>query len=213
MELWRRNLTILWATQFLAMVGMNLVVPFLPFYIRELGVSDPDSLARWSGVAFAGPFFLSFLTIPIWGALGDRYGRKIMVVRAIFGLALSQALIGFAQDPMQLVLFRMVQGAISGFVASSLALVSTGTLREHIGYALGFMQSSTAGGMVLGPFVGGAPASMGGGIGISTVAVVLVTLEQLVVVNDVEDQEVLVLLLSKYQCIILLRSVVLQQTQ
>jgi DHA1 family multidrug resistance protein-like MFS transporter len=160
MELWRKNLYVLWATQFLAMLGMNLVVPFLPFYIRELGITDPDSLARWSGIAFAGPFFLAFLTIPIWGALGDRYGRKIMVVRAIFGLAVSQALIGFAQDPMQLVLFRIVQGAISGFVASSLALVSTGTPREHMGYALGFMQSSTAGGMVLGPFVGGLLADL-----------------------------------------------------
>jgi DHA1 family multidrug resistance protein-like MFS transporter len=160
MELWRRNLYILWATQFLAMVGMNLVVPFLPFYIRELGISDPESLARWSGFAFAGPFFLSFLAIPIWGALGDRYGRKIMVVRAIFGLAVSQILIGFAQDPVQLVIFRIVQGAISGFIASSLALVSTGTPRQHIGYALGFMQSSTAGGMVLGPFVGGLLADL-----------------------------------------------------
>jgi len=187
MELWRRNLYILWATQFLAMVGMNLVVPFLPFYIRELGVSDPDSLARWSGVAFAGPFFLSFLTIPIWGALGDRYGRKIMVVRAIFGLALSQALIGFAQDPMQLVMFRIVQGAISGFVASSLALVSTGTPREHIGYALGFMQSSTAGGMVLGPFVGGLLADLIGYREIFFVTATLCAIGGVVVLTSVRE--------------------------
>jgi DHA1 family multidrug resistance protein-like MFS transporter len=160
MDLWRKNLYILWATQFLAMVGMNLVVPFLPFYIRELGVSDPQQLARWSGLVFAGPFFISFFAIPLWGALGDRYGRKAMVVRAIFGLALSQALIGLAQTPLQLLLFRMVQGGISGFIASSLALVSTITPRNRIGYALGFMQSSTGAGMVLGPFVGGLLADL-----------------------------------------------------
>jgi DHA1 family multidrug resistance protein-like MFS transporter len=160
MDLWRKNLYILWATQFLAMVGMNLVVPVLPFYIRELGVSDPQQLARWSGLVFAGPFFISFFAIPLWGALGDRYGRKAMVVRAIFGLALSQALIGLAQTPLQLLLFRMVQGGISGFIASSLALVSTITPRNRIGYALGFMQSSTGAGMVLGPFVGGLLADL-----------------------------------------------------
>ncbi|MGB6649075.1 MAG: MFS transporter [Bacteroidota bacterium] len=160
MDLWRKNLYILWGTQFLAMVGMNLVVPFLPFYIRELGVSDPQQLARWSGLVFAGPFFISFFAIPLWGTLGDRYGRKAMVVRAIFGLGLSQALIGLAQTPLQLLLFRMVQGGISGFIASSLALVSTTTPRNRIGYALGFMQSSTAAGMVLGPFVGGLLADL-----------------------------------------------------
>jgi DHA1 family multidrug resistance protein-like MFS transporter len=155
MEPWRRNLYILWATQFLAMVGMNLVVPFLPYYIRSLGVTDPTELAHWSGFVFSGPFLLAFFATPIWGNLGDRYGRKMMVVRAIFGLAISQILMGFSQDVYQLFAFRVIQGAISGFIASALALVSTNTPREKIGYALGLMQSATAGGMVLGPFVGG----------------------------------------------------------
>lgn len=159
---WRRNLYILWGTQFLAMVGMNLVVPFLPFYIRSLGVTDPDDLSRWSGLVFAGPFFLSIIATPFWGSMGDRHGRKMMVVRALFGLAVSQVLIGIAQDVYQLLLFRMVQGAVSGFIASALALISTNTPKEHIGYALGFIQSSSAGGMVLGPFVGGVLADLVG---------------------------------------------------
>src|SRR5512144_623288 len=105
MDTWRKNLYVLWGTQFLAMMGMNLVVPFLPFFIRELGVAEPAELARWSGLVFSGPFVLSFIATPIWGNLGDRYGRKIMVVRAIFGLALSQVLIGLSQDVYQLLLF------------------------------------------------------------------------------------------------------------
>src|SRR3989304_5661176 len=129
MELWRKNLYILWGTQFLAMMGMNLVVPFLPFFIRELGVTEPAELARWSGLVFSGPFVLSFIATPIWGNLGDRYGRKIMVVRAIFGLAISQALIGLSQNVEMLFFFRMLQGAISGFIAAALALVSANTPR------------------------------------------------------------------------------------
>jgi MFS transporter, DHA1 family, multidrug resistance protein len=162
MEPWRKNLYTLWATQFIAMVGMNLVVPFLPFFIRSLGVTEPDELARWSGLVFSGPFVLSFIATPIWGALGDRYGRKLMVVRAIFGLAVSQALIGLSQDVYQLFFFRIVQGAISGFIASALALVSTNTPPEKSGYALGFLQSASAGGMVLGPFIGGVLADLFG---------------------------------------------------
>ncbi|MDH3252732.1 MAG: MFS transporter, partial [Ignavibacteria bacterium] len=160
MEPWRKNLYILWGTQFLAMVGMNLVVPFLPFYIRSLGVTDPGELARWSGFAFSGTFLSAFIATPVWGILGDRHGRKIMVVRAIFGLGISQLLIGLAQNVEQVVMFRILQGAISGFIASSLALVSTNTPRERIGYALGLLQSSTAAGMVLGPFFGGLLADL-----------------------------------------------------
>lgn len=136
------------------MLGMNLVIPFLPFFVRELGSPEAE-VAFWSGAAFAGTFLSAFFATPFWGTLGDRYGRKAMVVRAIFGLALSQILVGLSQDVYQLVLFRILQGAISGFIASSLALVSTNTPKGRMSYALGILQSATAAGMVLGPFVGG----------------------------------------------------------
>jgi DHA1 family multidrug resistance protein-like MFS transporter len=187
MELWRKNLYILWGTQFMAMVGMNLVVPFLPFYIRELGITDPSELPMWSGFAFSGTFLSAFLAIPLWGTLGDRYGRKMMVVRAIFGLALSQILIGLSQNVIQLVLFRILQGAISGFIASSLALVSTNTPKEKMGYALGLLQSSTAGGMVLGPFVGGILADLIGYREIFFITAALCTIGGFVILFNVKE--------------------------
>lgn len=137
------------------MVGMNMVVPFLPFYIRELGITNPDELEHWSGIVFSGPFIISFLLTPVWGMLGDRFGKKTMVLRAIFGLALSQLLIGFSANVEQLFLFRMLQGALSGFIASSLALVSTGTPKEKSGYAIGILQTSISSGTVIGPLIGG----------------------------------------------------------
>ena len=187
MDLWRKNLYILWGTQFLAMVGMNLVVPFLPFYIRELGITDPAELPIWSGFAFTGTFLAAFLATPFWGSLGDRYGRKIMVVRALFSLAVSQILIGLSQNALQLVLFRILQGTISGFIASSLALVSTNTPKEKMGYALGVLQSSTAGGMVLGPFVGGILADLIGYREIFFITAALCTIGGVVVVFSVKE--------------------------
>lgn len=157
---WKQNLYVIWLSQFIAMLGMSLVVPFLPFFLRELGVSDPDSLARWSGLAFSGPFFVSFIATPFWGWVGDRTGRKAMVVRAVFGLGVSQVLIGFAQNPAQLLLGRMVQGGISGFIAAAMALVASTTPKERIGVALGTLQTATATGTVLGPLVGGVLADL-----------------------------------------------------
>ncbi|HLF20353.1 MAG TPA: MFS transporter, partial [Bacteroidota bacterium] len=154
-EPWRRNLYIIWASQFIAMVGMSLVVPFLPFYIRSLGVSSAEDVARWSGFVFAGPFFISFFMTPVWGYLGDRYGRKLMTVRAVFGLGISQLLIAVAPNVEMLFVFRMIQGAISGFLAAALALVSANTPREKAGYAVGLLQTSQSSGNVVGPLVGG----------------------------------------------------------
>jgi MFS transporter, DHA1 family, multidrug resistance protein len=162
LEPWRRNLYIIWASQFLAMMGMNLVVPFLPFYIRELGVTDPEAIANWSGFVYAGPFFLSFFFTPLWGIMGDKYGRKAMTVRAIFGLAVSQALIGFSPNVEMLLIFRMAQGAISGFIASALALVSSTTPREKSGYAIGLLQTASSSGTVIGPLIGGSLADIFG---------------------------------------------------
>lgn len=154
-EPWRRTLYIVWGAQFIAMLGMSLVVPFLPFYIRSLGVTNEADVSFWSGFVFAGPFLPAFLLTPVWGYLGDKYGRKLMTVRAVFGLGLSQLLIGFAPSVEVLLLFRMVQGAISGFLAAALALVSSQAPRHRSGYAIGLLQTATSLGSVLGPLFGG----------------------------------------------------------
>jgi DHA1 family multidrug resistance protein-like MFS transporter len=146
---------VIWAAQLIAMIGMSMVIPFLPLYVKSLGVTDPAEVRRWSGLVVSGVFITAFIATPFWGWLGDRVGKKKMVIRAIFGLAVSQFLIGLSQDVYQLFVFRMVQGALSGFIAASLALVTTNTPKEKSGYALGLLASSTAAGNVLGPFVGG----------------------------------------------------------
>ena len=187
MDVWRKNLYILWGTQFLAMMGMNLVVPFLPFFIRTLGVSDEAEVTRWSGLVFAGPFVSAFFATPFWGTMGDRYGRKPMVVRALIGLAISQVLMGFSQNVVQLFLFRILQGAISGFIASTLALVSTSAPKNRVGYALGVLQSASAGGVVLGPFVGGLLADLVGYREIFFVTAAFCAVGVIAVINGVEE--------------------------
>ena len=155
MEFWKRNLYSLWATEFLAALGMALVLPFLPFYIRELGVKDLHDVERWSGFVFAAPFLVATFTSPLWGWLGDRYGRRMMLIRAVFGFALSSSLMAFAQTVQQLFVLRLIQGGASGFVAATLAIATTTTPQERMGYAMGVLQTSLTTGAIIGPFVGG----------------------------------------------------------
>lgn len=137
---------------------MNACVPFLPLYVRALGVTDFAEAQRWTGLVYAGAFMLSVVAVPFWGRMSDKYGRKLMIIRAIFGLTLAMFLMGFAQNVWQLFLLRIFQGGISGFIASSFSLVSTSTPQHKRGWAMSIIQTAVSGGTVVGPLVGGAIA-------------------------------------------------------
>lgn len=155
MELWQKNLYSLWFAQLIAAIGLSLVIPFLPFYLRELGVTGKEAVRIWSGLIFSAPFMVSAFMQPVWGILGDRRGRKPMVVRGMLGLALANFLMGFAQSAPQLLILRFFQGSLSGFVAPSLALMASCTPKEKTGEALGTLQSALVTGMIVGPLLGG----------------------------------------------------------
>lgn len=99
---------------------------------------------------------------PIWGVLGDRYGRKPMLLRSMLGGAITVGLIFFAQNPFQLVVLRLLQGATSGTVAAATALVAAETPRSRVGWALGVVTSAVALGGAIGPVVGGIAGSLFG---------------------------------------------------
>jgi DHA1 family multidrug resistance protein-like MFS transporter len=155
LEPWKRTLYTLWAAEFLAALGMALVLPFLPFYIRELGINEVAEVKKWSGLIFSAPFFVATFTTSLWGWLGDRYGRKPMLIRALVGFAVSTLLMGFAQTVQHLFVLRLLQGGVAGFIAASLAIVSTSTPRKYMGYAMGVLQTSLTTGAIIGPFFGG----------------------------------------------------------
>ena len=159
MERWKINLGVLWFGQFFVLAGMTMIIPFLALYLQQdLGLSDPHEIAVWSGVIFAGNFVTSFLFQPLWGKLADRYGRKVMLLRSGFGMAIVMTLMGFAASPWQLLLLRMLNGTISGFNPAAVALVSTTTPKQHMGLAMGTLQSGAVAGTILGPFIGGVMA-------------------------------------------------------
>ncbi len=159
MERWKVNLIILWIGQFLVMAGMTMIVPFLPYYIQELGVTDPDQVALWAGFIFAGNFVTSFIFQPLWGKLADRYGRKIMLLRSGFGMSIVIILMGFSTSVWQLLLLRMLNGTISGFTPAAVSLLSSSVPKEKAGFAMGTLQSGSVAGSIFGPLIGGLMAA------------------------------------------------------
>jgi MFS transporter, DHA1 family, multidrug resistance protein len=158
---WRRNLQVIWLATFSSMLGGHLAMPFMPLYIqRELGVSDPGEAAIWSGLAIGGTGIAMAIMAPIWGILSDRHGRKAMLVRAQFALAVSNTASGFAGAPWQLVAVRSIQGGFSGVVGASRALVAGSVPREQVPRAMSLIQAAIFMGQTLGPTVGGVIGSV-----------------------------------------------------
>jgi len=152
---WKRTLLILWAANFVVLAGMSLVIPFLPLYIGELGVKSLPAVEQWSGWVFSIQFVTSFLFQPIWGAYADRHGRKVMLLRASFGMGLMTALMGFVHAPWELLALRFINGVFSGFISMSISLQASITPEEHAGRALGVLQTGSIAGSLIGPLIGG----------------------------------------------------------
>jgi DHA1 family multidrug resistance protein-like MFS transporter len=157
-EEWQRTLYIAFFAQLMTAVGFSSIFPFLPLYVKELGSTTGTSLELLAGLVFAGQAFTMMIASPFWGMLADRYGRKLMVQRATFGGAVILLLMAFARSAEELVLLRMIQGIITGTVSALNALVAASAPRERVGYAMGFLQAGLAGGVALGPLIGGAVA-------------------------------------------------------
>lgn len=157
---WKRNLYILMVCQFFIMAGMTMIIPFLPLYLQELGVTDPAAVSRWAGIIFGANFLTAFLFAPLWGKLADRYGRKLMLLRSGFGMAIVIILTGFAVGPWSLLFLRLLNGMISGFIPAAITLVSMSTPKERVGQSLGMLQAGAVAGGIFGPLMGGVMANL-----------------------------------------------------
>ena len=134
---------------------MSLVLPFLPLFIEDLGVTDSDAVVTWSAIAFGATFLVAAIVSPLWGRLADRKGRKLMLIRASLGMAVVMFSISFVEDVYQLVGLRLVMGAVSGFISAGITLVASQTPKEKSGWALGTLSTGGITGGLLGPLIGG----------------------------------------------------------
>lgn len=152
---WRRNMYVCLFGSFTTIMAMSLLLPFLPIYVGQLGVQGHAAIVQWSGIAYGITFLGAGLLAPVWGKVADLYGRKLILMRASFGMAICMSLIGVAQDIYQLVGFRLLAGLLGGYASGAVVLVATQTPRERSGWALGMLSTGTLAGTLLGPLVGG----------------------------------------------------------
>lgn len=149
-----KNVWILTICMFFISVCYTMLVPFLPIYLLELGVSDQD-VTMWTGAVFSITFFIAGIMAPVWGKLADKRGKKLMAIRAAAFIGLSYLLCGLVTNAWQLLLARAVMGFANGFMPAAMTIVSLSVAKERTGTALGIFQTGSIVGNVIGPLFGG----------------------------------------------------------
>jgi len=155
MKSWKVNLAVAWIAQFFCIAGFSVALPFLPFYIRELGVSDLHQVELWTGFLNSGAAVSMALISPVWGLMADRRGRKLMVMRSTIAGSVVLAAMAFAGNVQQLFILRVIQGMITGTVPAFMTLVASFSPPKQAGFSLGLMQMAVYLGSFVGPFIGG----------------------------------------------------------
>ena len=152
---WRRNQVAVTVAVFIGFASFTLVMPFLPLYFEMLGVTDPASIAIWSGVSLGVTPAITALMTPAWARLATRFGHKVMVQRSLFSFVVIMALMAFVREPWQVFALRTIQGFFAGYGPIAMMLAAESAPAEHMAAAIGWVQTSQRLGPALGPVIGG----------------------------------------------------------
>ena len=157
----------LMATAFVDMVGLLMIIPLLPFYVKTLGGAGINILGLHFGIGIISGFivaaftFAQLLSAPMWGRFSDRVGRRPTLLIALGASAIAYLIFGFAHSLLVLFLSRIVQGAGGGTVGVIQAYVADTTDPKDRARALGWLSATTNLGVALGPVLGSFAITLG----------------------------------------------------
>ncbi|MGE0040049.1 MAG: MFS transporter [Vicinamibacterales bacterium] len=151
----RRNVVVCAATSCIGFTGFTLVMPFLPLYISQLGVTDVGQIAMWTGLTLGATPAVTAVSAPLWGRVGDRYGSKLLVIRSLGAFVLTKAAMAFVTAPWQLFALRALLGLFAGYGALTVSMAAESVPRDRMPWAIGFVQTGQRFGPAIGPVLGG----------------------------------------------------------
>ena len=156
----RRNVLTAAAANGIGFAGFTIVMPFLPLYIRDLGVSDVADIAVWTGLTLGATPAVTAISAPLWGRVGDRYGSKVLVLRSLSAFVLTKGAMAFVTAPWQLFALRALLGVFAGYGSLTVSMAAESAPREQMARAIGTVQIAQRLGPAVGPVIGGilAPA-------------------------------------------------------
>lgn len=154
-------------TAFVDMVGLLMIIPLLPFYVKNLTGAGVNiigyqlGVGTISGIIIAAFTVAQLLSAPMWGRFSDRMGRRPTLLIAIGAAGIAYLIFGFATSLWVLFLSRIVQGAGGGTVGVIQAYVADSTDPKDRARALGWLSATTNLGVAVGPVLGSLAIALG----------------------------------------------------
>lgn len=145
----------MWISSFLISGSMTMVMPFLSLLIDSMGNYSTDFVLKWAGLVFGVTFVTAFIMSPVWGRLGDRHGRKKLLLFLSFGASICILLMGFVTSVYHLFIIRFFMGFFAGFIPMAQAFIATQTPKKIAGKVMGTLQTGQVSGGLFGPLFGG----------------------------------------------------------
>ena len=145
----------IFATVFLDMLAMGIVIPVLPKLVVDFVGGDTQEAARIFGVFGTAWALMQFLFSPLQGSLSDSFGRRTVILISNFGVGLDYVLMALAPTLGWLFAGRVISGIASASIATSYAYIADVTPPEQRAARFGLLGAAFGAGFVLGPALGG----------------------------------------------------------
>ncbi len=157
----RHAVTFVLITVFLDMVGFGLIMPVLPALITEVGGMQLADAAYVGGWMFAAFSIAQFAFSPLVGNLSDRFGRRPLLLLAIFGLGADYIFSALAPTIFWLFVGRVIAGLCGSSYVIANAYIADVTAPADRAKAFGMVGAAFGVGFVLGPAIGGLLGELG----------------------------------------------------
>ena len=135
-------------------------MPFLALYVQQLGVTDTDDVALWTGATLGVTPAIAALCGPLWGRVADRFGNKVLVQRSLLSGVVLIGLMSQVTEPWHLFALRAVQGFVGGYGPLTISMAALSAPRDQMGRAIGMVQTAQRIGPAIGPVIGGVLATV-----------------------------------------------------
>lgn len=147
----RGAILILMLNLFLVFTGIGLIIPIMPKYMDNLGITGSTV-----GLLVAAFSLTQLLFSPLAGRFSDQFGRKKMIVSGMVLFAFSEGLFGLASDTLLLFLARMLGGISAAMIMPAvMAYAADVTTNEERAAGMGYINASITTGFIIGPGIGG----------------------------------------------------------
>ncbi|MEN8841815.1 MAG: MFS transporter [Octadecabacter sp.] len=140
-------------------IGIGLVFPIMPDLMDRVGAHSTGEGALWGGILMASYAGALFIFAPIIGSLSDAYGRKPVLIAALFVLALDYVIMALASVFWVLLIGRILAGVAGATYTTATAYIADISTPQERAARFGMIGAAFGIGFVLGPAIGGIAAT------------------------------------------------------